>query len=55
MNDKANDRPSAEAEMPEGVELEILELEDLNVPVKWACACSTTCKCTTTSCMAWSL
>jgi hypothetical protein len=43
------------AEAPESIELEIVELEDLNVPLQWACACSTTCKCTTTSCMAWSL
>ena len=36
------------------LDLQINELEELTVPLKWACVCSTTCKCTTSSCAGWS-
>jgi hypothetical protein len=36
------------------LDLQINELEELTVPLKWACVCSTTCKCTSSSCAGWS-
>lgn len=47
--------PSVELGAEDVDELEIVELEEQISPFEWACACSTTCNCTTTSCVAWDL
>lgn len=49
-----NDRePVAETATIE--DLDIQELEDVDAPWEWACLTSTSCKCTSSSCAAWSV
>lgn len=55
MGNLRSEGPDAIVGSQEVEDLEIVELEDRISPFEWACACSTTCNCTTTSCMAWDL
>jgi hypothetical protein len=55
MNAEKQEGNEIEPVVESAPDLQIEEMEELAVPLKWVCACSTTCKCTTTSCGGWSL
>lgn len=48
-----NDTKLTEALLYGELELQIEELEDLTLPSKIICVCSSTCSCTTSSCVGW--
>lgn len=52
---KGDEKDLIESKNTDALELEIEELEEMSAPVSWICVCSTTCKCTSCSCAAWSL
>jgi len=43
----------AETAFEAPLDLYIEELEELSVPAKIICVCSSTCSCTTSSCVGW--